>query len=465
MKQALSWASIAAMPLIATLGSAATVIAPDSDSDAVLAGRSAASGELRLQYRAEESGKPAVSVSLGIAPDYHYVNNEYGLAIHDYTLRRIFWVQPTGAYINNSLYADVWYRASELKNRVMLGGALKKAGTEAAKVPGTTDPFWVESALGMVSPDLPRRDLKRSDEKLGARWMLDGEQVAAVRYDKDAVPEAVKPGLKRFWRTVIRVHPDIADALAASGHMPAELWFKQIKLGAERIDIHWTLISQHWERAATYPLAAHLTATPSVAAGAFPAIFATLSKEVANHATPPQADIYEARARDALGRHAGLEAMLWVMEMNLAEGTPVSACQPTDLRSYCALSEQAGPDVRADSRTAIAFTKQAPDEADRAQFATLPNAYLLRLLWATRPPGKGVERKEVEHDLLAALQASPVANFSKDTGDFYAMAWQPFAAWQVWDLGRLMAGHRAGDLLGSIDTLEASLATQESVFF
>jgi hypothetical protein len=95
----------------------------------------------------------------------------------------------------------------------------------------------------------------------------------------------------------------------------------------------------------------------------------------------------------------------------------------------------------------------------------LPNAYLLRLLWATRPPGKGVDRKEGEQDLLVALKSSPVANFSKDTGDFYAMQWQPFAAWQAWDLGRLMASHRPGDLLGSVDLLEAGLAEQQSVFF
>jgi hypothetical protein len=57
-----------------------------------------------------------------------------------------------------------------------------------------------------------------------------------------------------------------------------------------------------------------------------------------------------------------------------------------------------------------------------------PNAYLLRLLWATRAPGKGVPSGENERDLLAALRASPIANFCKDTGDFYAARWQPLAA-------------------------------------
>lgn len=444
----------------------APLIAPDSGSDVVLSNRSATSGELRLQYHTEQPGKPDGSVSLGIAGDYHYDNNEYGLRIYDYKLRRIFSVQPTGAFVNDSLYAEVWYRQAELRNRVMLGGMLKGAGVNSPAVPSTTDPFWVETSLGMISPDLPRRELKRTEDQSGTRWTLDDEQVVAVRYDKEPFPSAVKGGLRRFWRTVVQVHPDIADGLAASGRVPAELWFKRVlEPGKESVMVHWTLTSKHWERAASYPLAAHLTAVPSYSTGAFPAIFATLSKDVAEHSAPPQSDIYAARAEDALGRQAGLEALLWLMEMDLAGGVPQAQCQPGDPRIYCLLAVRAGPAARADPRTAVAFAKKAPDEVDRAQFAALPNAYLLRLQWATRPPGKGVERQEGEQDLLAALKSSPVANFSKDTGDFYAMEWQPFAAWQAWDFGRLMAGHRPGDFLGSIDTLEAALAERESVFF
>ena len=457
--------ALLAITISPAVSSAASVIAPDSGSDVVLSSRPSASGELRLQYHTDQPGKPDGSFSLGIASDYHYTNNEYGLRIYDYKLRRIFSVQPTGAFVNDSLYAEVWYRQAELKNRVMLGGMLKGAGINSPAAPGTTDPFWVETSLGMISPDLPRRELKRTDDKLGTRWTLDDEQVAAVRYDKDPVPDAVKVGLRRFWRTVVQVHPDVADTLATSGRIPVELWFKRVQLGQESVTVHWTLTSKHWERTASYPLAAHLTAVPSFASGAFPAIFATLSKEVADKAAPPQSDIYAARAEDALGRQAGLEALLWLMEMDLAGGTPLANCEPGDPRIYCLLAVRAGPTAKADPRTAVAFMKKAPDEVDRAQFATLPNAYLLRLLWATRPPGQGVDRKEGEQDLLAALKSSPVANFSKDTGDFYAMEWQPFAAWQAWDLGRLMAGHRTGDLLGSIDSLEAGLAEQESVFF
>jgi len=88
-----------------------------------------------------------------------------------------------------------------------------------------------------------------------------------------------------------------------------------------------------------------------------------------------------------------------------------------------------GPAARSDPRIAVAFSQpQSPDESDRVQFDDLPNAYLLRFLWANRPSGKGVTPAERERDLLGALRASAVANFCKDTGDFYATGWQPYAA-------------------------------------
>jgi len=39
------------------------------------------------------------------------------------------------------------------------------------------------------------------------------------------------------------------------------------------------------------------------------------------------------------------------------------------------------------------------------------------------------------------------------------------AAWQAYDLGRQMAGHRGDDLLGSIDTLEGRLAADMPLEF
>jgi hypothetical protein len=180
----------------------APTMSPASGSDAVLSIRSEPEGELRLQYRKEEPGKSAELVSFGIASDYHYINLADGIRIYDYKLRRIFWVRPAGNFINDSLYADVWYRAMELRNRVMLRGMLTGVGITTSKAPTTMDSFWVETELGMVSADLPRREARRVDEKSRVRWLLDGEEVAAVRYEKEDVHDAVKLGLRRFWRTV-----------------------------------------------------------------------------------------------------------------------------------------------------------------------------------------------------------------------------------------------------------------------
>jgi hypothetical protein len=167
----------------------------------------------------------------------------------------------------------------------------------------------------------------------------------------------------------------------------------------------------------------------------------------------------------ALGRGAGLEAMLWLIEMDLARGRPFPPCENDDAGAYCRMWAQATRLARADSRTGVAFMTQAPDAGDRSQFHSLPNAYLLRFLWTTRPPGRGVAHDQSELDLLAALRASPVANFCKDAGMFYMARSQPFAAWQAWDFGRALAGHTWGDLLDSIDALERDLAAREPELF
>jgi hypothetical protein len=154
------------------------------------------------------------------------------------------------------------------------------------------------------------------------------------------------------------------------------------------------------------------------------------------------------------------------MEMHLADGvqTPCSTTTPSEV-DHCALAAQAGPLAKMDSRTPIAFATNSPDVGQRPQFDSLPNAYLLRLLWATRPPGSGVRREDSERDLLIAIKTSPIANFCKDAGDFYLSAWRPFAGWQVYDLGRLMANHRSGDLLDQVDKLEAAVETGMPALF
>jgi hypothetical protein len=39
------------------------------------------------------------------------------------------------------------------------------------------------------------------------------------------------------------------------------------------------------------------------------------------------------------------------------------------------------------------------------------------------------------------------------------------AAWQVWDLGRLMAGHKPADLLDQVDAMEADMVSTEPAYF
>jgi hypothetical protein len=288
--------------------------------------------------------------------------------------------------------------------------------------------------------------------------------VLAVRYRDEAVPLTLRRGLRRWWPSVAEIHPAIVDELAGSGKVPAELWVKEVVHGKDLETVHWTLTEARFVESAKYPLPAGLAAMPTEPRGAYPQLFELLSSAVAERRSPPPQETYVSRAKAAIAQGAGLEAILWVMEMQLASGveTPCSAPSETD---HCALAAAAGPLAKTDSRTAIAFAARSPDASDRAQFDSLPNAYLLHLLWATRRPGNGVKPEDSERDLIVALKASPIANFCKDAGDFYAGSWRPFAAWQVFDLGRLMANHRSDDLLGQVDKIEAAVETGMPTLF
>jgi SOS response regulatory protein OraA/RecX len=440
-------------------------MSPAWGSDAILAARSGTQAELRLQYRVERDSAPPETVTVGLAKDYHYKNSAVGLWINDYRLHRIFRVQPDSQLINDSLYADAWVRGAELDNRAIISAVLKKAGVDASKGMAAQDPFWAETELGVTTSKFSRPDLKRSETKDRISWAFGKDEVVAVRYGQDPVPDSIRAGLRRWWPSLVSIHPQIADELAQSGRVPQEMWVKQMVHAGKTFETpHWLLIHAEWIEHAKYPLPSGLAAVPTESRGAFPEIFSTLVAAVAEQRRPPPEDVYRARVESAIGHTAGLEAYAWLLEMQLAAGVKPECAAPS-ASDFCALAARVGPLAKMDPRLAIASAAHSPDAADRPQFDSLPNAYLLRLLWATRPPGKDVKHEDSEHDLLVALKTSPIANFCKDTGDFYAGSWRPFAAWQVWDLGRLMAGHRSGDLLDGVDVIEQEVVRREPALF
>jgi hypothetical protein len=463
--------AIAAAALAVTAAATCAVagaarMAPSTGSDAIRALRTQPEGELRLHYLREVPGQAAETVAVGIAADYHYIQAHGGLRIYDYKLRRIFTVIPGNAFVSDSLYAEVWLRAMQLTSEVVRGRATLGTGASPQSAAATmAGPFWMESELGVVASELPRPALAQFGNQTGVHWMLGSEEVAVVAYQKDTVPDAIKGSLRRFWPTFTRVHPQIAAALATSGHMPAELSVRQAAPDGSHATAHWSLTTAQWEPAASFPLPPGLSARPTHEQGLYPAVFDTLAALHTENRRPPSQEAYRARTEAALSRGAGLEAMLWLIEMDLARGRPFPPCESDGAGTYCSMWAQATRLAHGDSRTGVAFMTQAPDAGDRSQFHSLPNAYLLRFLWATRPPGRGVAHDQSELDLLAALRASPVANFCKDAGMFYMSQGQPRAAWQAWDFGRTMAGHTWGDLLDSIDALEADLVTREPELF
>ncbi len=446
-----------AAALLGALAHSASLVSPAAGSDVVLAMRPESQPELRLTYNVERPSAPPEVVTFGLSTDYDYRDSaSNGLTLNDFRLKRIFRSQKSGGLVNDSLYAQAWYRGAELDNRANIDAAMTKAGIDLAKGLLSQNPFWAETELGVTATRFPRPDLHRASARDRISWSLGGNEVVAVRYRDEAVPLALRRGLRRWWPSVAPIHPAIADELAASGKVPAELWVSEVVHGKSLESVHWTLTEARFVESAKYPLPGGLAAMPTEVQGTYPQLFGLLTSIIAEKRMPLSQQAYASRAKTAIYEGAGLEALIWVLEMQLAAGVQTPCTAPSEI-DHCALAAQAGPLAKMDSRTAVAFTARSPDASDRAQFDSLPNAYLLHLLWATRPPGKGVKPEDSERDLLGALKASPIANFCKDAGDFYAGAWHPLAAWQVYDLGRLMPNHQSGDLLGQVDKLEAAI--------
>ncbi len=54
--------------------------------------------------------------------------------LYDYKLRRIFELRADRRFIDNSLYADVWFRVAEAENRAMISRALQAGGVTDSEV-------------------------------------------------------------------------------------------------------------------------------------------------------------------------------------------------------------------------------------------------------------------------------------------------------------------------------------------
>lgn len=452
---------------LAALPAARAAVSPAASSDVVLAARAGQEVELRLQYQ-KDDGRQRQTLTVGVARDYDYLQTPTELTIHDYRLRRIFRYYPAfnTYYISDSLYADVWYRAAEVQNRSTQAGLVQEAGLGPVKGRLSLSPFWAESELGIPTRSYPRPMLTRSDREDRTTWTLDHHEVVSVRWHPAPLPAQMQGPLRRLWPHLAPVHPQIVNELVAAGRIPDELMVEAPAPDDRHLRrLRWTLSHYEWVASAIYPLPPHLDAEPTERTGVYPKIFLTLADEVAKQSLPPDDQNYLNKIESAISDGNGLEALLWQMEMRLAEGVVPPECVHNDPRSMCAFSEVARSLADSDERTAVAFAGRSPPMKLRAAYADIPNAYLLQLLWATEPPGAKVTFADSERGVLAALQAVPVANFCRNAGDFYAGAWKAAQAWQIWDLGRLMAGHRSGDLLDGINTLEASLAREYPSFF
>lgn len=121
-------------------------------SDGILLARSRETALLQLRYLHESSEKGKQTVSIRVAGDYDCIAGDAGVTIHDYLLRRVLFLTADRRLTNCSLYAEAWYRLSELQNRLKISASLKRARVDYEHRSAHQERFWDEAELALLAP-------------------------------------------------------------------------------------------------------------------------------------------------------------------------------------------------------------------------------------------------------------------------------------------------------------------------
>lgn len=431
-------------------------ISPLATARDIRAGHASRSGEWRLTYSAAGPQGDEAPVVVALASDY-VLRQDKGTQIFDFAHARIYSVTPgEGGFANDSLHAMALFRIHELQNRKVLSGALAAAKMDAP--PPHLDPFWAECELSMVLPNQAPPVVRREGENTLALWH--GESLAARATLGPEAPAALRSKLIRLWRHALPMHPQMARELAATGRAPASL--EVPVLGGDRVGLRKLILAKaEWIEPADFPLPETAVPAPERGSPATIAILGAAREAARSGARAPTLDEYVARIKGSLARGASLEAALWSMEAVLAGSADMAAICPTPQNAGepCQTLRQAFRAGMADPRASVLFAKgPLKKETSLPDLSGLSNAHVGRLLTATRLVMGGGGGAGVENAYQAALGSGPgVVGYYKDIGDYYVRYYQHPTAWRLYDLGRMLPGHRQGDLLSEIDRMEAKL--------
>jgi hypothetical protein len=430
--------------------------------------------QLRLSYDRTRGGTPEAPLTVWVGADYFDVIDGPRQSIDDLRLRRRFVIDSDRkTLINLSLYGEVMFRRVELLRRLQIAEALSRQPGHAA-LPDSLDRFWIESELGMTWRGRSEAPAIIDERHQGNRveFFHRGQEVASFEPGGRLVPDGLTHGFGAFLHNTLPLHPRIADALVASGQVPARLEFTSEASGkGERIVL--TLRQAELARGA-FPLPRHvsLVLVPRGAGDPDAALMRQVLPDMINAISgqaqggPRPVRAYRVAIDAAIRRGDVFEAALRLTELALQWGREAASCDPGDGEGRCHPRREINRLLHADPRSsamfkAAALEDTAPDKAieawRRLDGQDVPGDYVVDVFLARLLSKKGA-RGAAARSFMAAFDGDPYLPVDyRELGNHFARVSRLDLAWLCYDLGRALPNRRSDDALAGIDEVEQEM--------
>jgi hypothetical protein len=152
----------------------------------------------KIVFEKRDGDKAPRLLTVIMADDFLDIDDGENEGIEDFKLKRSIAVNTTTHRFSNvSLYASIGFRAFELTNRRMLGGALGAAKIDI--MPETFKPFWAESELALADGSAPAPAIELQAAADGAiSFRFEGNEVVRFRPSAEVLSAANQKLLCRW---------------------------------------------------------------------------------------------------------------------------------------------------------------------------------------------------------------------------------------------------------------------------
>jgi tetratricopeptide (TPR) repeat protein len=378
----------------------------------------------------KNSRKKPVESPLTVVLGNNYFSRDNGdsRTIYDFEKKRIVTVdEKKKEYTDASLFSDIGFRVSELKNRQFLGGIMAKAGLKE-------NPMALSFSEHIFSMEIPKTNttLEETRQQGNISFSADGKVLMEVSEKGSIVTGDELGRYIRFLRYTYGGHPAIIRKLIQNGKIPEKMVTNLYNVSTDTITL--TLESIRSAPDAPCSLAGYTEKPVSffdkkLAGTMFRmknepvAIFRERSEAILNNASTA----YEKRLF--------LPCMLSYLEYNLQTGGQL----PDSFRSRQAIL-QSDPAV---TEFLTIWNPQNKEDAEKS----LPRLEKLREKAGDKDHILMIFEANIRTSLgrsgedaalfLRVLDRNPyICGVYKDLGAIYYNQYETQKAWQLWDLGR-----------------------------